>query len=172
MRGRSDKKHKKDGSGSPISEKQMTAFLETARSLGTSLCDAEGLELVHVEYQREPGGRVLRLYIDKPGGGVTLEDCVAVSRQMGDLLDINLAVDLPYRLEVSSPGELRPLGKREDFIQFAGRQVEIRTHRPIDNRKKFKGELLGIDGDTVNMMVEGNLAAIPFGEIIRARLGK
>ena len=154
-----------------VTEKQMAAFVETARSLGTSLCETEGMELVHVEFQREPAGRVLRLYIDKPGG-VTLDDCVAVSRQMGDLLDINLDVDVPYRLEVSSPGERRPLGRREDFARFAGRRVEIRIRRPVGNRRKFKGKLLGMDGDAVSILVEGNPVAIPFGEIRRARLEK
>jgi len=169
VRRRGDRKAK--GSGTAVTEKQIAAFVETARSLGTTLCEAEGLELVHVEYQREPAGRVLRLYIDKPGG-VTLDDCVAVSRQMGDLLDINLDEQLPYRLEVSSPGEQRPLGRREDFTRFAGRRVEIRVHRPVGNRRKFKGTLLGMEEDTVNMLVDGNPVAIPFGEIMRARLGK
>ncbi len=169
VRRREDKKGKRDGGG--VTQKQMAAFVETARSLGTTLCAAEGLELVHVEYQREPAGRVLRLYIDKPGG-VTLDDCVAVSRQMGDLLDVNLDVELSYRLEVSSPGEQRPLGRREDFTRFAGRRVEVRVRQPVGNRRKFKGKLLGMDGDTVNMLVDGNPVAIPFGEIMRARLGK
>ena len=171
VRRREDRKAKTKSGGAAVTEKQIAAFVETTRSLGTTLCEAEGLELVHVEYQREPAGRVLRLYIDKPGG-VTLDDCVAVSRQMGDLLDINLDEQLPYRLEVSSPGEQRPLGRREDFTRFAGKRVEIRVHRPVDDRRKFKGMLLGMEGDTVNMLVDGNPVAIPFGDIVRARLGK
>jgi len=164
------RRYRKTG-GTTVTEKQIAAFVETARSLGTALCDAEGLELVHVEYQREPAGRVLRLYIDKPEG-VTLDDCVAVSRQMGDLLDIHLDVEVSYRLEVSSPGEQRPLGRRDDFTRFAGRRVEIRVRQPVGNRRKFKGTLLGMDGETVNMLVDGSPVAIPFGEIKRARLGK
>ena len=78
------------------------------RSLAEPLCDSEGLELVHVEFQRESGGRILRLYIDKPDG-IKLDDCVGVSRQINDILDVNLEGLGPYSLEVTSPRPERPL---------------------------------------------------------------
>ena len=82
-------------------------FVKRAEKIAKSLCLSEGMELVHIEYQHEPGGMVLRIYIDKPGG-VTLDDCVRISRQLNDLLDIYLEGSAAYNLEVSSPGPDRP----------------------------------------------------------------
>ena len=93
-----------------VSNKSWQEIIAQTKSLAQRLCEAEGMELVHVEFQREAGGRVLRLYIDQPGG-VTLNDCVNISRQMGDLLDVNIENMGPYNLEVSSPGTDRPLSK-------------------------------------------------------------
>ena len=127
------------------------------------------MELVHVEFQREAGGRILRLYIDQPGG-VTLNDCVNISRQMGDLLDVNIENVGPYNLEVSSPGTDRPLSKEIDFDRFKGNIARIRTTQPIDGQKNFRGVLSGISGGTVSLLVGDRTVAIPFEEIARARL--
>jgi ribosome maturation factor RimP len=96
--------------------------------LAEPLCLSEGLELVHVEYQREPAGRTLRIYLDKPGG-VTLDDCVNISRQLSDLLDVGLETEAPYRMEVSSPGIQRPLGRLERF-RTVQRQPRQGAHGP------------------------------------------
>jgi ribosome maturation factor RimP len=151
---------------SPVNKEKILA---QARDLIESLCETEGLELVHLEYQREPGGRILRLFIDRPGG-VTLDDCVYISRQSSDLLDVYLEDIGPYRLEVSSPGPNRPLGKRLDFDRFKGSLVKIRSAQPVDGQKKFKGVLMGISEDMVKLSVDGKIACIPYQEIITARL--
>ena len=83
-------------------------------ALAEPLCESEGLELIQVEYQRESAGRILRLYIDKPGG-INLDDCVGVSRQMGDILDVHLQELGPYNLEVTSPGSGAPSGEKAGF---------------------------------------------------------
>ena len=144
-------------------------IVATAQDLIESLCESEGLELVHLEYQREAGGRILRLFIDR-SGGVTLDDCVYISRQSSDLLDVYLENIGPYRLEVSSPGPNRPLGKRLDFDRFKGSHVKIRTAQPVGGQKKFKGVLMGISEDLVKLSVDGKTAYIPYQEIITARL--
>ncbi len=100
----------------PVNEQKI---VEQVRALAQPLCEAEGLELIHVEFQREPGGRILRLYIDKPDG-INLNDCVGISRQMGDILDVNLDDIGPFNLEVTSPGPSRPLTTPEDFEKFKG----------------------------------------------------
>jgi ribosome maturation factor RimP len=133
------------------------------------LFSAEGMELVYVEYQREAGGRTLRLFIDRPGG-VTLDDCIYISRQSNDLLDVYLEDTGPYRLEVSSPGLNRPLAKKTDFEKFKGNRVQVRTHRPIDGKNKFKGILLGISEDLVNLSINDQTVTIPHEEIKMARL--
>jgi len=140
-----------------------------ARNLIEPLCESEGLELVHLEYQREAGGRILRLFIDSPGG-VTLDDCVRISRQSSDLLDVYLENTGPYRLEVSSPGPNRPLGKRLDFDRFKGSCVKIRTAQSVDEQKNFKGVLMGISEEMVKLSVDGKIVYIPYQEIITARL--
>jgi ribosome maturation factor RimP len=133
-------------------------------------CISAGFELVQVEYRREPGGRILRLYIDKPGG-VTVDDCATVSRQVGDLLDVYLEGTATYNLEVSSPGIERPLAKRSDYERFKGKEARIMIRRPKDGQKNFKGILLGASGEEVELRMEGGLTvAIPFGEITKARL--
>ncbi len=133
------------------------------------LFSAEGMELVYVEYQREAGGRTLRLFIDRPGG-VTLDDCIYISRQSNDLLDVYLEDTGPYRLEVSSPGLNRPLAKKTDFEKFKGNRIQVRTHRPIDGKNKFKGILLGISEDLVNLSINDQTVTIPHEEIKMARL--
>jgi ribosome maturation factor RimP len=133
------------------------------------LCEAEGMELVHVEYQRERGGKILRLYIDKPGG-ITLDDCVNITRQAGDLLDVNLENAGPYSLEISSPGPDRPLGKKSDFERFKGKVAKIKTAQIVEGKKKFTGVLQGISGEMVKLIVDDKTMDIPLREITKAHL--
>lgn len=148
----------------------LTHFIARVQEIAGPLCEVEGIELVHVEYVREPGGRRLRLYIDKPGG-VKLDDCVMFSRELSDLLDINFADDFgAYNLEVSSPGADRPLVKLSDFERFKDSSVKIRTGSVIDGQKNFKGTLMGTSSGFIKLKVNGKVVQIPFQEIIRARL--
>ena len=137
--------------------------------LAEPLCLSEGMELVHLEYQREPGGRTMRLYLDRPQG-VTLDDCANISRQLGDILDVSLDAEGAYRLEVSSPGLQRPLGKLSDFMRFKGRKAKVRMVRPLNGRKNFTGILDGIDDLFVRINVDQKIVAIPFAEISKAHL--
>ena len=135
-----------------------------------SICEAEQIELVYVQYQREPSGRILRIYIDKPGG-VNLNNCVYISRQLSDVLDIYLDNENPYNLEVSSPGTDRPLGRLQDFERYKGNMVKIKTARAIDGQKNFKGILLGVLDNNVKLQAHGNKnMEISFTDIVKARL--
>jgi ribosome maturation factor RimP len=147
----------------------MKKMIARTRDLLDPLCEAEGMELVHLECQREAGGRILRLYIDKPGG-VTLDDCIHISRQSSDLLDVYLEDTGPFNLEVSSPGQNRPLGKKRDFDKFKGKRVNIRTTPPVGGKKKINGVLLGISEDVVKVSIDDQIVAIPYHEIVTARL--
>ena len=133
------------------------------------LCEAEGMELVHIECQREAGGRILRLYIDKPGG-VTLDDCIHISRQSSDMIDVYLEDTGPFNLEVSSPGQNRPLGRKRDFDRFKGNRVNIRTTSSIGGKKKINGVLLGISEDLVKVFIDDQIVDISYNEIAKARL--
>ena len=144
--------------------------MQRVRELVDPLCAAEGFELVHSEFQREAAGRILRLYIDKPGG-VTLDDCVHVSRQVGDLLDAVLEDEIgPYNLEVSSPGSERPLSREIDFQRFAGHAVRLRVRQPIGGQKNFTGRLAGITDGKVTLDLEDRTVTIGLQEIVKARL--
>jgi ribosome maturation factor RimP len=159
-------KNRKQNSWSLDNIKKMIA---RTKDLLDPLCEAEGMELVHLECQREAGGRILRLYIDKPGG-VTLDDCIHISRQSSDILDVYLEDTGPFNLEVSSPGQNRPLGKKRDFDRFKGNRVNIRTTPSVGGKKKINGVLLGISEDVVKVSIDDQIVAIPYHEIVTARL--
>lgn len=138
--------------------------------LAGTLCESEQIELVYVQYQREPGGRILRVYIDKPGG-VALNDCINFSRQLSDILDIYLETETSYNLEVSSPGTDRPLGRLQDFEKFKGNMAKIKSARAIDGQKNFKGVLLGVMDENIKLQAQNNKnVEIPFADIVKARL--
>jgi len=177
---KSGRRRQRTGAGRPVNkkaEKYEQVKAEEIRSIAEPLCETEGMELVHVEYQREAGGRVLRLYIDRPGG-VMLDDCVCVSRQVGDLLDVSFENMGPYNLEVTSPGSDRPLGKEHDFERFRGHRAKIRfiqsrkeqKLKPDLDQRTLQGVLMGVSEGIVRLMVDGETVSIPFQEITRARL--
>lgn len=117
------------------------------------IVDANGFELVDVEYVKEGGTWYLRAYIDKPGG-ITVDDCELVSRAANDILDEKDFVEDSYVFEVSSPGLGRPLKKEKDFARSIGEEVEIRTFRPINRQKEFIGILEAYDKETVTIELE------------------
>jgi ribosome maturation factor RimP len=160
--------HTRNNRPKPVNAQKVAGLV---RSLAEPLCASEGLELVHVEFQRESNGRILRLYIDKPDG-INMDDCVRVSRQMGDLLDVNLEDLGPYSLEVTSPGPERPLAKQEDFEKFKGNRAKIKTSRLLDGQKNFTGVIMGISGEQVNLQIGEQTVAIPYQDISKARLAE
>ena len=110
-------------------------------------------ELVDVEYVKEGGTWYLRAYIDKEGG-ITVNDCEAVAREMNEILDREDFVEDSYVFEVSSPGLGRPLKKEKDYIRSMGKEVEIRTYRAINREKEFYGILSAYDENTVTIKTE------------------
>ena len=125
-----------------------------------------GYELVDV--QASNGGRLLRLFIDKPGG-VTLDDCAAISRHLSRVLAVE-GIDYE-RLEVSSPGLDRPLRKEADFARFSGHKAEIRMRTPdASGRRKFVGVLRGAAAGSVSMELEGYMVALAIDDVDKARL--
>ena len=125
-----------------------------------------GYELVDV--QASNGGRLLRLFIDKPGG-ITLDDCAAVSRQLSRVFEVE---GVNYeRLEVSSPGLDRRLSKPGDFARFAGQRAELRMRTPdAGGRRRFVGVLRGADASRVSVELEGRTVTLALEDIERARL--
>lgn len=133
------------------------------------------LELVEVEFKRTGREAVLRLFIDKDGG-VMLDDCADLSRELSLLLDVEDFIPCEYNLEVSSPGLDRPLKTPEDYDRFSGRLIKVRTYEqfPDDDgnkRKTFLGRLEGLkEGVVVLTLTEGQTASIPLERVAKANL--
>ncbi|MEG0962911.1 MAG: ribosome maturation factor RimP [Lachnospiraceae bacterium] len=110
-------------------------------------------ELVDVEFVKEGGTWYLRAYIDKEGG-IAVDDCAVVSRQMSELLDEQDYIEESYIFEVSSPGLGRPLKKEKDYERSMGKKIEIRTYRAIDKEKEFYGVLTAYDNNSTTIELE------------------
>jgi len=148
----------------------MTEALERVRKTAQEIVEFAGMELVHLEMKRQPGGLLLRLYIDKEGG-VTLDDCARISRQLSVQLDVEDPIDERYTLEVSSPGLDRPLFTDRDYERFAGRQIRLSTRLPLDGRRNFQGRLDGIAEGAVRLTLDdGRQVLIPRDQVAQARL--
>ena len=155
-------------SGAGESEKTRE-IVSRVWALADPLCASEGVALIHIEYQRESGGRILRLYIERPGG-VSLDDCSAVSQQLSDILDIKLETDAAYTLEVSSPGPERPLSRTVDFERFRGYTAKLRLASPINGQKNFTGVLAGYSDETVWLTIGDETMGFAHSQILKARL--
>ncbi|ACB85023.1 ribosome maturation factor RimP [Natranaerobius thermophilus] len=129
-----------------------------------------GYDLVDVELIMENQKWVLRVYIDH-GKGIGLDDCELVSNSLDQLLDEHDPIPHSYVLEVSSPGAERPLKKKKDFVNFAGKKVQIKTYVKLDGRKNFKGKLLGLEDEHVVLETfNSGEVKIPLDKIAKANL--
>jgi ribosome maturation factor RimP len=147
------------------SDRLLTAIQGFADPLVTDM----GMELVEVQYRREGHGWVLRFFIDKEGG-ITIDDCAAVSRQISAYLEVEDLVSHAYHLEVSSPGLERPLKKRTDFTRYVDRLVRIKLRDPLGEQRVLIGTLLGLEGDAVLLATEGETIRVEMENIAKARL--
>jgi ribosome maturation factor RimP len=134
--------------------RKMAIDLEHVRQIAERVTASQGLELVDVEFRGGGKARMLRLFIDKPGG-VTHEDCAFVSREFGTILDVENAIPGTYTLEVSSPGLDRKLVKPADFERFAGSRVRVSMREPLDGSRHFEGRLQGLREGLVVLEIAG-----------------
>ncbi len=128
-----------------------------------------GCEFWGCEYLPVSGKQTLRIYIDKPEG-VTVDDCADVSYEVSGILDVEDPISGAYNLEISSPGLDRPLMTPEHFERYTGDKVSVRSHSPIMGRKNFKGTLIDVTAEGIEIEVDGEVYAIPFEEIDKANL--
>jgi len=133
------------------------------------ILDEMEIELVDVEYLSEGGRWILRIYVDREGG-ITLDDCVRVTREIEDLIEVKDFFRQPYVLEVSSPGLNRPLKKEKDFVQAVGKDVKIRMAHPIDGRRNFQGKLESLEDGVLSVTVNSDRFLLPFGKVEKANL--
>ena len=153
----------------------MIDVVSRVTGLAGPILSSLGLELVDIEYKREGRAMVLRLFIDREGG-ITLDDCATVSRELAEILEVEDFISAHYTLEVSSPGLNRPLKKAADYERYRGRLIRIKTFELLPDdagnpRKTFLGDLLGLDGGIVRVkLTEGQTAGIPLEKIAKANL--
>ena len=135
------------------------------------LLESQGAELVELQYARPRRGRaILRLFVDRPGGGITLEEITRISRIVSGLLDVHDVIPSSFTLEVSSPGLTRALKKPEDYQRYAGRLVRVTTRAPWEGRQVHSGILQGLEDGQVSLKEGESVVSIPLSEIARARL--
>ncbi|MDE6625978.1 MAG: ribosome maturation factor RimP [Lachnospiraceae bacterium] len=130
----------------------------TCEELVLPIVERRGFELVDVEYLKEGANYYLRVYADKEGG-ITIDDCVEISRELSPMLDAyEEEIKDPYILEVSSPGLLRPLKKDKDFARNIGKMLEIKLFKPLESSgdKEFEAELKQYDAKTITVLLEND----------------
>ena len=128
----------------------------TIEELVQPIVDARNIEIVDIEYVKEAGQFYLRIYLEKEGG-ITLDDCAEVSRELNPILDEKDPIKDNYFLEVCSSGLDRPLKKEKDFIRYAGYDVEIKLYKPLNGTKQLEGELIGLTEDKkIKVVIDNN----------------
>ena len=141
-----------------------------ARLIEPSL-DSMGYDLVRVQISGGASDRCLQIMAErKDRAEMNVEDCASISRNISTILDVEDPITEAYTLEVSSPGMDRPLVRLEDFTRFAGFEARIDTREAIVDRKRFRGKLKGVEGETILIEVDGETYEIPFEDILRAKL--
>ena len=150
-------------------ELKKSEIEERTKELVLPIVEKEGLSLWDAEYVKEGKDMFLRIYIDKEGG-VTIDDCVNVSRGLEAELDREDFIDEAYTLEVSSPGLTRPLKKTVDFTRSIGRLIEIKTFQPVNGRKEFEAVLTYGDDDRIDVKVDEETISIDRSNLAKVRL--
>jgi len=138
-------------------------------ALVTPVVEGAGFELVEVTFGRESGTRVLRVTVDRPGSSLDLDTIAELAGKVSRRLDLEGFTPGPYRLEVSSPGIERLLKRREEFEQFLGSQVKVKSHGFIDNVRNHTGELVSADAEAIVIATEGGERRVDYAEIASAR---
>ncbi len=144
-------------------------IVEQVTRIVEPILQESALELVDIEFQ--PSGKrwLLRIYIDREGG-VTIADCERVSKEMNRVLDVEDIIDHPYALEVSSPGLTRRLRKKADFERGKGKRCRIITGSAIDGKNEFRGEIIRVAEDEVEIRDQKDIHKIPLTVITKANL--
>ena len=129
-----------------------------------------GYEFVGAEYLPQGKHSLLRVYIDKPENGVSVDDCALVSRQISGVLDVEDPISGQYSLEISSPGLDRLLFTPQQFEPFVGYEVKLRLSKPLLERRKLTAVILGVEGDSIKLEFETEEVQLAFADIEQARL--
>lgn len=131
-----------------------------------------GYELVRVQLFSSPKGQAstLQIMAEKEDGTMTVDGCAKISREISTLLDVEDPIESEYVLEVSSPGLDRPLTRLKDFVNYAGYEAKIELVKAVDNRKRYRGILLGTEENLILIKVDGENYQIDFSDVLKAKL--
>lgn len=151
--------------------KQMADIAQLTRMIEPE-AQALGFDLVRVKLFGGAGDVTLQVMAERPDTRqLTIEDCAELSRRVSDVLDAEDPIESEYRLEVSSPGIDRPLTRRSDYADWAGHEARLVLAAPIDGRKQYKGELIGIDGEIISITLQdGSTVTVAFAQVADAKL--
>src|ERR1700693_967333 len=148
----------------------MALDVDRVREIAERVASSTGLEIVEVELRGGGKARMLRIFIDKPGG-VTHEDCANLSREVGTILDVEDVVPgNSYLLEVSSPGLDRKLLRPADYERFMGNKVKLKTRAPVNGNQYFEGRLQGLNQGRVTLEVSASRKEARSGDAPPQRL--
>jgi len=139
-------------------------------SLIEPVVEGMGYEVVDIDFRPHSTDGLLRIFIDK-SGGIQLEDCEAVSKQVSSVLDVEDPIPGQFNLEVSSPGLDRPLRKQQDFVRFAGEKIKIKLSVPtLEGQRNFTGKLMGMQNEEVILLADGETHYFPLDSIDKAHI--
>jgi ribosome maturation factor RimP len=148
----------------------MASKQEQLHALIAPVAASLGCELWGLEYLTQGRYTTLRIYIDREEGGVMLEDCEKVSRQVSSVMDVEDPIDGEYTLEVSSPGMDRPLYTLDQYARYIGEQINVRLRLARDGRRKFKGTIMAVEGDEVRIGVDDKEYVLHLDAIDKANI--
>ncbi|MHB8910195.1 MAG: ribosome maturation factor RimP [Syntrophales bacterium] len=152
----------------------MQPHEEQIWQLAEPVLASAGMELIQVECLKMKAHWLVRIYMDREEGGVTVDDCALISNQLGDLLDVHDVPPGPYTLEVSSPGLDRPLHRDKDFLKYRGARINLRLEGKIEGRRHFRGELIDYEdaggGKVLVVKADGQTFRIPREAVVKANL--
>lgn len=145
-----------------------SSVVERVWRLAEPLVSEHGMEIVDIEYRREGQGNVLRFYLDRAEGGISVDELTTMSRRLGHLVELDEFVPDRYTLEVSSPGINRRLRRPEHFQRFVGKRVRVRTVGPIEGRRAFVGALVAVEDEGIRVAAGTGERFFAFADIAQA----
>jgi ribosome maturation factor RimP len=144
--------------------------VQTVEKIVQPILQAEGLELVGIEYKKEGKHWFLRVFIDREGEAIAVDDCSRVSGQLSAALDTADPIPGAYFLEVASPGAERPLKTEADYVKAIGKQIHVSTYEPIAGEKVFAGVLTHFERNILTVQAKKRTTQIPLEKVAKARL--
>lgn len=148
---------------------EIQAALRTVTRLIEPILEEMDIELVDVAYLHEQGRWILRIYVDMEGG-ISVEDCARVSREIEDLIDVKDVFRQTYVLEVSSPGLNRPLKRERDFVRAIGEKIKVKMRDPLNGRRNFTGYLYAVKDGRVSLDIQSDRVVLPLDGMEKANL--